>query len=444
MAELLTDLLAAGLIEKLDGDDERFAKMERAAKVVSQELVADRPGLIRTILAGLDPDVPANDPAIVRAERALAAEWKSVSTVYTSPPIGLYRAILLEACDQAADENNNAAILWLTAADTLPLLRLGKEEPAVHRMLENLAARAEEAALVVPSEPIRATEGAPRFEIKTPAAVAAPTPRTVDRQALLLRVAATAGSHYRDNRNIPGANEYWPNNGHYWSYDFADRMHAVLADELDALANEIAKQPALLTQQLQAFQTSLLNALNKELPVQQRWVEDALKASEAHRQADKLRLEALWWSEAVYSNSLRCSYRDLPAPLAAVVMAIDLLERVTTPTPASVSYLLAEAVHRLPSAEFDLKSRLPDLLGALRETRSRLPKGWTAKLRPPPTEGRLSLRDLIILALGNQEWNVEAAMHRARLTEDIALSLPVLARALFRQEQAVQLAGNDQ
>src|SRR5688500_824479 len=116
MAGLLTEFLAAGLIEKLDGKDERLAKMDRAATVVAEQLLGHRPGLIRAILAGLDPDVPARDPAIAQAELALVTEWKSMRSVHTSPPIGLFRAILLEACNQAAEGKNNAAILWLTAA----------------------------------------------------------------------------------------------------------------------------------------------------------------------------------------------------------------------------------------------------------------------------------------------------------------------------------------
>jgi len=440
MTGLLTELLAAGLVENLGGDDERFAKVERAAQAVAAELRATPSRLIGAILAGLDPDVPAEEPVIAQAAQALVHEWKSMNSVHTSPPIKLFRAILLEACAQAA-EGKNVAILWMTAADTLPLVRMGKEENAVRRLLETVATRTEEQALVVPSIPANKPQAMPKVEA-TPAAQA-PTPRKVDRQNLLLRVAATAGPQYRTpNPALPNPNPNWVNNNtSAWGWDFADRMHVVLADELDGLAAEISKHQSQLSQQVNASQTELVGTLVNALTSQRHWVQDALNASEARQKAERLRLDTLWWSEALYSQSVRCSYRDLPPALAAVVMAIDLLEQITMPTPASVSYLLSETVSRLPEADFSRVQALPELLGALRKSRERLPRDWMKSLSPPPAEGRLSLRDLITLTLGNQELDLDKSVKRAGLSGDMSMSLPGLARALFRQEQAVRLAG---
>jgi hypothetical protein len=441
MIGLLTELLAAGLIENLGGDDERFAKMERAAKAIAGELRVTPSRLIGAILAGLDPDVPADDPAIAHAQQALVNEWKSMNSVHTSPPIKLFRAILLEACAQAA-EGKNAAILWLTATDTLPLVRMGKEEPVVRRMLETLATRTEELALAVPSIPAKKQQAMPKVEA-TPAAQA-PTPQKVNRQELLLRVAATVGPQYRTPKPaLPNPNPNWVNNNaNVWGWDFADRMHVVLADELDGLAAEISKHQGQLSQQVKASQTELVGTLGNALTSQQHWVQDALEASEARQKAVRLRLDALWWSEALYSQSLRCSYRELPPALAVVVMAIDLLDQVTMPTPASISYLLSETASRLSGADFSRGQVLPELLGALRKSRERLPRNWMDPLRPSPAEGRLSLRDLVILTLGDRELDLDKSVKRAGLSGEISMSLPELARALFRQEQALRLAGS--
>ncbi|MFL5353927.1 GTPase-associated system all-helical protein GASH [Archangium sp.] len=442
MTGLLTDLLAAGLIENLGGDDERFAKVERAAKAVAEEFRATPSRLIGAILAGLDPDVPAEEPDIVQAAQALVHEWKSMNSVHTNPPIKLFRAILLEACAQAA-EGKNAAILWLTAADTLPLVRMGKEEPTVRRMLEAVATRTEELALVIPSIPANKRQAIPKVEAKP--AAQSPAPHEVNRQDLLLRVAATVGPGYRNNTPaLSNANPTWPYaQTPNWSYDFADRMHVVLADELDALAAAISKHQGQLSQRVNDSQTELVGTLGNALTSQQRWVQDALEASEARQKSARLRLDVLWWSEALYSESVRCSYRELPPNLAAVVMAIDLLDHVTMPTPASVSYLLSETVSRLPEADFRRVQVLPELLGTLRKSRERLPRNWMEPLSPPPTEGRLSLRDLVILTLGDRELDLDKSVKRAGLSGEISMSLPELARALFRQEQAVRLAGSE-
>lgn len=440
MSRLLTDLLGAGLIEKLEGNDDRFEKIERAATAVAQELADHPPGLIRAILAGLDPDVPANDPSIIQAEQALVAEWKAMGSVHTSPPVGIFRAILLEACSQTT-KGNNAAIVWLTAADTLPLMRLGNEEPAVRRLLERLARRTEDAALVLPSVPDGPSAGQETFSIEHPGDVVVAAPRTVDRENLLHRVAAAITQTYRGTP-VANPNRYAPHqHPGEWSWDFADRLHVLIATELDAIAVDVAKGQVEV---LQRLQSELVKPLNNAITSQQRWVQEALKVSETRKHAEVIRLNVLWWSEAMYSQSIHCGYRDLSAPLAAVVMAVDLLDQVTRPTPASVGYLLAEAVNRLPDAEFNRKHTLPDLFDALRSARGRLPEGWLDRLSPPPSAGRQSLRDLVVLTLRNQVWDLEESIKQAGLTAEVTLSLPALARAIFRQEQAVLLAGSDQ
>lgn len=52
MTDLLTGLLNAGLIENLNGDDERFSKIEQAAKTVAQQLREQPSLLVRAIFGG--------------------------------------------------------------------------------------------------------------------------------------------------------------------------------------------------------------------------------------------------------------------------------------------------------------------------------------------------------------------------------------------------------
>ncbi|MDB5960438.1 MAG: hypothetical protein JWP59_1732, partial [Massilia sp.] len=50
MGRILTDLIAAGLVTKLDGKDERLDKMSRAANTLAKELRKNRQLLIPAIL----------------------------------------------------------------------------------------------------------------------------------------------------------------------------------------------------------------------------------------------------------------------------------------------------------------------------------------------------------------------------------------------------------
>ncbi len=423
MTPLLPDLLAAGLIEKMDGDDQRYAKLEKAAATLAERFQERPADLIRAILAGLDPDIPAQDPIIQLAKQALQAEWRTMSGVYADEPIGLYRALLFEACHQC-NEGTNAAILWLTAADTLPLYRLGSEVSVVSGLLKEVAVCSEETALTetIESEAVSATAQEPAAYSGTLAK------RKLDRENLLQKVGAAAGPNHRGTAPA-NPNPHWSNQQQHWSWEFTDRMAPLLADEFDALSAEVAKD-----------QGRLASWVSARIKAQMEWVLAALANNDTGHRTEQLRLDALWWSEALYSPSLHNSYRQLPAPLACVLMAIDLLDLSTLPTPASIGHLLAESVNRLPGAGYEKKQRLTLLLTALREHRNQLPEGMADRFPPPPSEGRLSLRDLLVLTLSDKEWNADDALQRAGLGDELELSLPDLAHALFRQEQAVRLA----
>lgn len=459
MAGLLKELMAAGLIEEAGGDDSRMQKMEKAAAAVCQDLIAKPATLIGAILAGVDPDTSDDDPALALADQAFLSVWKTMRNVYPSTPTTILRAILLEACHQATNTKHMYAILWLTTVDTLPLVRLGKQELLLRKMLDTCATRTEEAALVLPK--VKLADGNIALNVTTTVALTSPASPKIDRNALLLQVAGAAGKDYarteiRDQilhrhqyqwtehpNTFEHGNPHWPNEGRPWSYEFTDRMTTVVANALDAMAGQITQQLAKAGQELQTSHASAVKALSTGFSSQQQWVQETIKTNEARQQAEKLRLDALWWSEALYSAPLRCSYRELPVELASMVMAIDLLSVVKIPTPASLGYLLAETVHRLPGAAFDQKRPLRELLVTLREQRKDLQDSWRKQLSRPPRAGRLSLRDAIVSAMVMGDWDAEVTFARAGIANDISMSLPVLSRALFRQEQAVRLAGGE-
>jgi len=347
---------------------------------------------------------------------------------FPDTPMGLLRAILLEACRLVASEGNNAAILWLTAADTLPLLRLGREEFVVRGIAKEWAGCMEKEALDLSKELASISDDDEAAKIPQPAKLTVPKLGKMNREELLNRVSAAAGPNYRNNA-LPNPNPRWPNQPEHWAWEFSDRMSVLLADKLDALIYEVNGSLTTIGQQILAFQDTVATLF--------------VEASNCQQHIERqTHLNALWWSEALYSPSLRKSYREIPPPLAATVMAVDILAEVAKPTPASVGYLLAEAVNRLPEAGFERKFTLAELFRALHENRGQLHKGWLQTLVPPPDQGRLSLRDAAWLALTRQEQDLTVLMQRIGASEDVAMSLPAFAHALFRQEQAVQLAGS--
>jgi hypothetical protein len=440
MSNLLKKINKAGLIEKLDGNDERFIKIEETAKNVAAKLREDPPLMIRAVLAGLDPDISADDPAIALATDELSDVWASVRSVHTDPPIFIYRSILLDACNHVA-EGVNAVILWYTAADALPLVRLGREEEIIRGVLIEWARTAEAFSLIVATPAIfKRAPVTKKIELLGYEEVAK---LTVTRAALLKRVAAACGPNNKQGEALPDSTPHWPNSAQAWCYEFTERMSELLGDHFDTIYSNLSKAQNSLIDQLKEHEEHQIKSVKDLLSTQRSWLQEIVNQNEESKKTEHLRLNTLWWCEALYSTSLCCGYREIDPIVAAIIMPLDLLNEVHTPTPASVTYVLAEAVAKLPHAEFEKRYNLNELIRKLIEERLSLPEVWAQEINSPPKVGRLSLRDMIIAVL-HGEKDIDQLMQRAGLEKEFSISLPQLAQAIYRQEQAVMLAGVEQ
>lgn len=423
MTNLLSEFLAVGLLGRID-DDVVLDKIDRSVEKLIENLCSQPNELMRAMLAGLAPDIPVTDPSIEKAKQALLAEWRTMLSAYPDEPIGLYRAALLEACNQCG-EGMNAVVLWLVAADSVGLSRLGKEEKVVRAFLQNLGRKAE-SFLFKNLDVHFSPNGSDEKEIGDLVNETKITTKfeKIDRGDLLNRVAAAAGNNYKNNP-VNNPNPYWSNQVQHWSWEFTDRMTLLLADELDHLA-----------EQMQQDQKAFAEHMHYFLQTQRQAIQAAITDHEGHRRTEQLRLDALWWSEALYSPTLGQSYRELEPEVAALVMAQDLLQVVSLPTPASVAHLLAETVRRLPNAGYEIKKPIGVWLEQLRKCKGTPVLDFTVV----PKDGRLSLRDVFAWAVSDQTWDTTKALQRAGIEATHEISLPTLARALFRQEQACRLA----
>lgn len=436
MSSFLMEMSGAGLELKLQGDDSRLGKYEAAAKGLATRLNKKPAALVGAVLAGLDLDAPAEDGALLLAREELVKSWPSVDSIFPDPPLNIYRALLLDACG-AATSDEAAAIVWLTAADTLPMCRLGRQEAPVTKLLMGLAERVEGKAVELPAALALA-----KVEVKVGVeALKAVAPVVINRDALSRRVEAAAGPYNRANTPaLDKPNPHWSGQNQHWSWDFADRMAPLLADHFDMVLRENAKLGNTLQESLSTSQKTLATSVIQALTAQQDWVQKAIASAKAQQDAERLRVSALWWSEALYSPRLRRSYRELPPAAAAVVMAFDLLNLTPRLPPASVGYLLAETVGRLPEAGFDRQRPLAEWLDALRGAAGVDLSPIGAALCAPPAQGRVSVRDVLTATLRSSVVDA-TLLKRLPGGADTPMSLPKLAHALFRQEKALILAG---
>ena len=98
----------------------------------------------------------------------------------------------------------------------------------------------------------------------------------------------------------------------------------------------------------------------------------------------------LWWKQALYSPSLRCSYRDLSPAGTAIALSFDLGGVSGAPVPLSVEYFLREMIRNVLPENPELT--LAELVAAMK-TDERI--DLCLPTAPSDTPLRISLRELL-------------------------------------------------
>ncbi|NNP77819.1 hypothetical protein A7P54_15545 [Acinetobacter sp. Ac_3412] len=174
----------------------------------------------------------------------------------------------------------------------------------------------------------------------------------------------------------------------------------------------------------------------KELNEQINLVSSSLKSPFEYQNEQ---LAILWWYEAKYSQSFFRSYREIDVLLRPLIMAIDLLTLIKEyPAPVSSTYILAESVNQTENANYDKKYPLIDILTKIRESKAELlAKDIFNALELSPNKNCLNIRDLVVSAF-KTDIDIETLKNQC-IVQIEEISLPDLAKAIYRQEQAYRL-----
>lgn len=416
MESVLDELLAAGLITGLDGEDTRLVKIRDAVGSLVDKLGQNRPALMRAVLAAINPEAKEDDPAIVNAQAALLEKWPTMRSAHTSVPVTLLRMMLLDACNFLSQDARNAAIIWNTLIDQIPLARLGAEAPVIERMLRGMGERVESSAIQTGSTGSAKKSAAPQPPLVPSIEVELPE------WALAGEIAAAAP--LVNVHNIQ-ATRLDPN-----------KLSAVLED----LAAKMSTSVGDALKRTLATLTATIKYVEDAAAHEQKMTRAATEQLERSRTRDRTRLDALWWYEAMYSPTLQKTYREMSPHVAAVIMVMDLLDIVSLPSPAAAAYLLGEAVNRLESAGFDRRYSLKEVLTTIQQEWPQASLSLIARLSDVPPQGELSIRDAFVAAVSGSVRDVDTILARAGLCAEWIGSLPAFARSLYRQEQAERLA----
>lgn len=351
--EFLLKFLEIGAID-LKGDDLKLEKLRSTAKVLSVALRKTPFNTASFTMVAADPNIAATDPTIEEAMASLRKQWETVANAFSGRPVGILRAILLDAIVQAARSDDAIAVAFVnTARNALAYAETSDEaeiwREAVSEIESKVDARAETewaTPEMVTVDPLQYTPPAPvstHYEVPT-----------IDRTELQAEIYSAAGPWGPNN---PNPNQ--PQNPQPWSSVFADKMSVIIADALEGMAGQLVPVPFDASGQL--------STLAKAVSIH---VDNALTSFSGATAGLQRRTNLLWWKEALYSPSAHVSYLDMPLFDASALMALDLHEQVPKYSPASVSAFLRESIRCLPVKEGDQGDGERDVASLVRDART--------------------------------------------------------------------------
>jgi GTPase-associated system helical domain len=428
----LQKLLNLGLID-LDSDDSRFSKMEAASKEFVKKLKSKPDLIIPATLICINNDVEEKEPLFDLVESLIIKKWKTMRNTHTNQPRELLRAIITDSIVKIAEEKPEiASIVWQTAISPLnhSQAKLGKEADLVKNYLQNFSKYAEHEAVsrINLTEPTfkRQRQKSPiskeTFEIKS-------YTKLKDNE-FIEDVKRAAGPHDNQNQAPPDPNPHWPSGNQNWVSDFSPRMSKAIAKAVNLGMNRISDTSSLNIQQLiEAFEKQRNDNLNSSETIQK----ELLRSFQSYQ----IRMDALWWYEAKYSPTLMLGYRELSETNAAFGMANDLSKIVPPLVPASLTYLLGEAVTDLFHYNSDSKPQtIISYLTNLNKDGSMfldiVPKPLKSEMRQP-------LSELALEAIHGTQIKSKEVQTRTGIDPSLKLTLPDFSMWMFRDFQARKL-----
>jgi hypothetical protein len=335
--EFLLRFLEIGVID-LKGDDTKLDKLRSTAKDLSATLLKAPSKTARFTMVAADPNIAATDLTMEEAMASLRKQWETVANAFAGRPVGILRAIILDAIVQAARTDDSIAVAFVnTARNALAHAETSDEAEIWREAVSEIETKVDARAEVEWATPEMITVDPLQYKPPAPVSTDYEAP-TVDRNGLQAKIYSAAGpwGPITPNQHSPA------NNPQAWSQEFANKMSVAIAETLNGMAEVLAPAPVDLSGPL----STLAKAVTTH-------VEKALTSFSGATAGLQRRTNLLWWKEALYSPSAHASYLDLPQFEASALMALDLHEQVPTYSPASVSAFLREAIRCLPAEKDD-------------------------------------------------------------------------------------------
>lgn len=396
--EFLLRFLEIGAID-LKGDDVKLEKLRSTAKELSATLRKAPSKTISFTMAAADPEIATTDPVIEEAMSSLRRQWETVANAFAARPVGILRAIVLDAIVQAARSDDAIAVAFVyTARNALAHSETANEVEIWREAVSEIETKVDARAEAEWATPEMITVEPLEYKLLPTDSSDHKAP-SIDQDELKAEIHSAAGPWGPHN-----ANPHQPNNNpSAWSQVFSEKLSRAIADAIDGIANELVPAPVDLSVPLSALAKAITAHVDK-----------ALVSFSGATAGLQRRTNLLWWKEALYSPTAHASYLDFPPFEASALMALDLHELVPTYSPASVSAFLRETIRCLPAEEGDqgnAKREVAALLHNARTSEFMQPFRTLASQYAPEPVGRGPLLSLIGHHRGGDV--IEATMLRA-------------------------------
>ena len=351
--DVLLRFLNKGLID-VGGDDDKLRRLRQTAADLTGTLEENPAKVSSFALVAFDPDVPAADPTIIEVEEALRKNWETYINTFAETPVAVFRAMLLDALIRACGKNETVAAAFVASArNVLPLMEVGGEWEIWADVVADIEGKVERRAEREWATPESISVPDVKFGSASDAEIRILSGKA-NRSSLSTKLQAAAGptSHSPDGQKATGGNQHWAQDtsGH-WVYEFGTRTAEAVGETIDRAIGRLSLEGV----DLPGFTQEMGAAISESVTTTLQAVSDATAGLQR-------RTNLLWWKEALFSPSVRTSYRDMTSLEAAVLMAYDMHLQIPTFSPASVAAFLRETVIALPTIENEEKTAIRELV----------------------------------------------------------------------------------
>lgn len=339
------DILQRFLTTKLfdvAGDDARLNRLRETADDLAAVLKTAPNRAAAFTMVAIDAEVPADEPILLEVAALLEKRWNSYAGAFAGGMLSVVsRAIILDALSRCATNDGVAIAVTATARTFLPLIGSQADRGLWIDLIDDADGRLEDRARREWALPSSATAKPLVLEMPKVEPIAN---GGIKREWFVERLYAAVGPQNPEGAATKG-NTVWSNSGQAWSNEFVPIAAKMLDEAIDhvvrAMADKVNSQAAAAagSEAISTYVSGVFDNISQTSVGLER------------------RTALLWWKEALYSPSLKQSYRNLDPAVVAGLMAVDAVEITGPFSPRMMEAFLQEAVRSCtPSATSQVKA----------------------------------------------------------------------------------------